>query len=404
MGAAFAAATLFFLVLCSYYILRPIRDELGTRNPGELQWLFTGTFVLSLMTVPLFGWASSRFARRRLLPAVLGFVTANVLAFYLVFRIAGIDGAPAYAFFIWLSVYNMAVISILWSFCNDVFQYERAKRLYGFVAAGASVGAITGPMLTATLVMRVGATNLMLLAGLLLLAAVPVAFYLSRWGEREQRSEAIPIGGETWEGVRLALRSPYLLKIAMLLLAITFMNTVLYFEQASILKSHVADAEQRTSILAGIDLAVNALTLAIELAALRSLLARFRIPRVLNVLFGLTAAGFIALSVFPGVLVLAAVQVFRRSSDYAMVRPIREILFTVVSREENYKAKNFLDVVVFRGGDAASGWAVAGLRGLFAAPQVAAFAIPVAVGAAWVASTLEPPAEKHLKEEAQHVA
>jgi ATP:ADP antiporter, AAA family len=404
LSAAAAAFALFFLILCSYYILRPIRDELSTRNPGELQWLFTGTFILSIVTVPLFGYAASRFSRRVLLPVVFAFITCNVLAFYLVFRTLGFAGIPSYAFFIWLSVYNLTVISIMWSFFNDVFQHERARRLYGFIAAGGSIGAITGPILTVVLVKHLGAVNLMLISAALMLLAMPLAIYLSLWGRTSTQQPTEPIPGSMWSGVRLALTSPYLLKIAVVLLAVAFLNTVLYFEQAAILARHVPDSAQRTQILAAIDFAVNGLALLLEFTAVGPLLTRFSAPKVLTTLFILNTVGFLVLGAVPLIAALVIFQVFRRSTDYAFVRPVREILFTVVSPEENYKAKNFLDVVVFRGGDAASGWAIAGLRALFSVSQIAILAVPVAAGAAWVAYSLRQrtqPQEPSL--EAQHV-
>ncbi len=389
--AAAAAFFLFFLVLCSYYILRPIRDELSTRNPGQLQWLFTGTFLSSVLTVPLFGWIVARIRRRKVLPITFIVFAIQLLLFYGIFERWQVTGWPAHAFFIWLSVYNMFVISAMWSFFNDIFHPEQAKRLYGFVAAGGSLGAVLGPLLTAVAVRAVGALNLILLACVLLIASIPLIFFLFRWSlaANPDQGGSAAIGGGVWSGIRLTLGSSYLLKISLLLFAFTFLATAIYFQQAAVLRNMVSSPEGRTQVLAAIDLAVNVLAMVVELAAVGPLLIRFGPGRVLSTLLVLNAAGFLLLGAAPLLITLALFQVFRRATDYSLVRPIREILFTVVSREEKYKAKNFMDVVVYRGGDAASGWAVTSLQALgLAAPQIALLCAPIAIGTAMLSRSL----------------
>jgi AAA family ATP:ADP antiporter len=391
LRATAAASGLFFLVLCSYYILRPIRDELSTRNPSQLQWLFTGTFLATLLTVPLFGGIVSHFSRRKVLPITIVFFASHLLVFYFLFERGQISGWVAYAFFIWLSVYNLLVVSAMWSLFNDIFRSEQAKRLYGFVAAGGSMGAIVGPLLTASAVKIVGAVNLMLLSGVLLAGSIPLVFYLFRWSSTHNPGPAREenIGGSIWSGVRLTLSSSYLLKISLLLVALTFLATALYFQQASVLRSEVSTPEGRTQVLAAIDLAVNILALLVEFTAVGPLLVRFGPGPVLAGLLVLNAAGFVALGMSPVLLTLALFQVFRRTTDYALVRPVREVFFTVVSREEKYKAKNFVDVVVFRGGDAVSGWAISGLQAIgVASPQIALLCAPIAIGAALLSRSL----------------
>jgi ATP:ADP antiporter, AAA family len=382
LRVAAAAFLLFFLTLCSYYILRPVRDELGTRHPEQLQWLFTGTFIASLLTVPVFGVIVSRFSRRKVVPVTFLFFAAHLILFYSCFARWGFDGRLANAFFIWLSVYNMFVVSAMWSLLNDVFDHEQAERLYGFIAAGGSAGAILGPLVTAAAVRPFGVLNLILLSGALLLLAVPSVFYLFSWSTHAKShpdQETAPIGGGIWNGVRLVLSSGYLLKISLLLVILTFLTTAVYFEQAAVLRTAISTAAERTRLLARIDLAVNIIALLVEITIAGPMLVRFGAQKVLLVLLLLNVVGFALLGSVGSLGFLVGFQVFRRASDYALIRPVREIFFTVVSREEKYKAKNFVDVVVVRGGDALSGWLLTAIRatGLTAA-HIALLCAPIA--------------------------
>jgi len=386
LGWAFAY---FFLLLSSYYILRPVRDEMAVQaGAGQLQWLFTATFVTMLALVPLFGWLCARLPRAKMLPAVYFFFALNLAAFWAASRmgVPARDIAPV--FFVWTSVFNLFVVSVFWSFMADLFDDAQAARLYGAIAAGGSCGAIAGPALTALAVTDLGASNLLLVSALLLVAAVGCIQELLAWGRRyprkgEARAEE-PIGGSIAAGVRAAFSSPYLLGICAYLLCYTTLSTTLYFQQVEIVRAEVPDSTERTRLFATIDLVVNSLTLIVQLVLTARLGAVLGVGWMLALMPIASLAGFAWLGAVPTLAVLIAFGVTRRVGEFAISKPVREALYTVVPREDRYKAKNFIDTVVYRGGDAFSGWLVAGLRGLGLGVSGIAFAaLPVAGG--WLA-------------------
>ncbi len=359
----------FFCLLCSYYMLRPVRDEMGVRGGVEnLQWLFTATFFAMLVAVPIFAALASRFPRRRLIPAVYGFFILCIVGFWGWLE-SGVAGSwAARTFFVWLSVFNLFVVSVFWSFMADTFDHRQAARLFGAIAAGGSAGAILGPGITASLAAEVGPAPLLPLAAGVLALTLPCMFGLARWSSRRRdgaprtgRAAEEPLGGAILEGVRAVAGSRYLVGICVFIWLYTTLATFLYFTQADILKTAIPDSGERTSVFAAIDLATNALTVGIQLFATARLVERFGLARTLALVPALVAVGFLALATAPALAVIATVQVVRRAGNYALARPGREMLFTVVSRMEKYKAKNFIDTVVYRGGDAVAGWAFAGL-------------------------------------------
>jgi AAA family ATP:ADP antiporter len=386
LGWAFAY---FFLLLSSYYILRPLRDEMAVQaGTAQLQWLFTATFVAMLALVPVFGWLCARLPRAKMLPAVYLFFALNLAVFWAAAR-AGVPSRDvAGVFFVWLSVFNLFVVSVFWSFMADLFDDAQAARLYGAIAAGGSCGAIAGPALTALTVKDLGATNLLILSAVLLVAAVGCIHELLAWSRRhprkgEARAEE-PIGGSIAAGVRAALSSPYLLGICAYLLCYTTLSTALYFLQVEIVRAEVPDSDERTRLFATIDLAVNSLTLVVQLALTARLGAVLGVGWMLALMPIVSLAGFAWLGAAPTLAVLIVFGVARRVGEFAISKPVREALYTVVPREERYKAKNFIDTVIYRGGDAFSGWLIAGLRGFGLAVSGISFAaLPVAAG--WVA-------------------
>jgi AAA family ATP:ADP antiporter len=364
----------FFLLLCSYYILRPVRDSLAVDlGPRSLRMLFTATFTAMLALVPLFGWLCARLSRARLLPLVYSFFALNLLAFAF-----ALDGR---VFFVWLSVFNLFVVSVFWSFMADLFDTAQAARLYGAIAAGGSLGAIAGPLAASLLVSPLGIRGLLILSAFLLSATVLCILMLGRWARAHPRHgeppPEAPIGGGILEGVRAALGSPFLLAICGYLLCYTGLSTALYFQQVHILAIEVPDAEARTRLLASVDLLVNGLTLALQLFAFSRLAAVLGPTGMLVVMPLVSLAGFLVLGAAPLLATLIAFGVTRRVGEFAISKPAREALFTVVPRRERYKAKNFIDTVVYRGGDALSGWVFAGLAG-------AAF-VAAGISAAWAA-------------------
>jgi len=375
----------FFFLLCAYYILRPVRDEMGILGGiKNLPWVFTGTFLAMLAVVPLFGWVSSRFPRRRFLPLVCGFFIFNLLVFYALFLSGWYSQVMARAFFIWISVFNLFVVSVFWSFMNDLFDQAQAKRLFGVIAAGGTAGAITGPALTSLLVQPLGVHHMLLISAAMLTMTIFCIHRLSGWFDlqapRAQR-ELIqkPIGGSWQAGVVLVAKSPYLSGICLLILLYSTLSTFLYLQQASIIQTSFSDSAERTSVFAMIDLAVNILTVLIQLFFTSRLVKHLGLAGSLALIPVLLVIGFIALSIAPVLAVLVIVQILRRAGNYAITRPSREMLYSVLGREEKYKAKNFIDTVVYRGGDAASAWVYDAFRAFgLSLGQIALIAAPLA--------------------------
>jgi AAA family ATP:ADP antiporter len=381
----------FFSLLCGYYIVRPMRDEMGIAGGVEqLQWLFTGTFLAMLAAVPLFGWVSGRFERRRFVPYVYYFFIANLLLFYLLFESSVRHAYVARAFFIWASVFNLFVVSVFWSFMADIFTNAQARRLFAPIAAGGTAGAIAGPVITTSLVLPLGPTNLLLISALFLGAAVVCIQRLLAWRAEQPESAASsaagrPMGGSIFAGVLRVAGSPYLLGISLLMLLLTTLATFLYFQQAHIVRASFDDPARRTALFAGMDLAVNVLTVLAQTLLAGRLVRWLGLGWTLALIPLLLGAGFLWLGLAPVLAVLVVVQVLRRAGNYAIMRPAREMLYVVLEREEKYKAKNFIDTVIYRGGDAASAWIYAALRTLGLSLSALAFvALPLAGLLAWV--------------------
>lgn len=397
----------FFCLLSSYYLLRPVRDEMGIRaGVDQLQWLFSGTFLVMLAAVPAFGWASSRWPRERLVPAVYLFFIAGLLGFYLILQAGGawqIWGARA--FYVWISVYNLFVVSVFWSLMVDLFSQEQGKRLFGVIAAGGSAGAILGPGTAAVLAQTAGTTRLLPAAALLLFGALLCARLLTRAKATPDGSCATQppgaLGGGIWEGISEVVQQRRLQGIALFIWLYTTLSTFLYFQQAHIVAGAFDNSADRTTTFALIDLAVNTLTVGLQLFATGRLLQTFGLGRSLALIPGLLALGFAALAIAPVLAVLASVQIARRAGNYGITRPAREVLYTGVERKARYKAKNFIDTVVYRGGDALAGWLYTGLQSVgLGTAGTALLAIPLALGWAalglWLGKTCEE--NKHEQE------
>jgi AAA family ATP:ADP antiporter len=384
----------FFCLLAAYYVIRPVRDEMAVQFGAErLQWLFTATFVTMVALIPVFGGLAARLPVKRLLPAIYGFFALNLVGFYAALE----SGAPlatlAPAFFVWVSVFNLFVVSVFWSFMADLYPTEAARRLFGVISAGGSLGAVTGPGLTAWLAPAIGIPNLLLVSAALLAAAIGCIVALLRHapggGARflrtaEEESGARP---RLWEGVARIVRSPYLAGICVFLVCYTLLSTLLYFFQTRLVPEYLPTPERRTQLFATLDLAVNALTLGLQLFVTGRLLSRFGVTVMLAALPAVAVVGFLVLGFAPTLAVLVVLGVLRRAGEFAISKPARETLYTVVPREEKYQAKNVIDTVVHRGGDATSAWGVAGLQALGLTLSGMAFAgVPVAC--LWLATAL----------------
>lgn len=390
----------FFCLLAGYYLLRPLRDAMGLQGGAdELQWLFSATFVAMAALVPLFGFLVTRLPPRRFVPLAYRFFSLSILGFCVLLAMDIGGPWPGRVFFVWLSVFNLFVISIFWSVLADCFSNEQGRRLFGFVAAGGTLGTFVGPALAAAMVTALGPVALMLGAVLLLEAAAQCFVRLypregqataasnAQPGAATATGEARPIGGSALAGLSLIVRSPYLLGLCGYLLLHTAASTFLYFEQGRIVVDAFASTAERTRFFALVDLGVSTATLLLQLLVTGRLLRRFGVAVALLVLPVASMLAFAAVAFSPTVGVLAGAQALRRAFDYAIARPARELLFTVVSREAKYKAKNAIETLVYRGGDAVSGWLSAGLAALgIGFAGVAALAMPLA--ALWAALSL----------------
>ncbi len=360
----------FFCLLCGYYVLRPVRDEMGIQaGLANLPWLFTATLAAMLVVVPIFGWLSSKFPRQRLLPGIYLFFTMNVVVFYFLFSRGIALADTAKTFFVWVSVFNLFVVSVFWSFMADLFTTEQAKRTYGLIAAGGSAGAITGPAFSAFLAKPLGVANLLPISAAFLVAAVLCIGYLGRWargreGHEAKSGEAGAMGGGIWDGAKLVFTSRYLLAICGFVLLYSSLSTFLYFQQQHIVSAAYTEPGQRTALFASMDLATNSLTLLLQLFVFNRLLKRWGLAAGLVLIPLLSVAGYLALAFAPVLVVLAVFGVTRRAGEFAIAKPARETLFNALSPAEKYKAKNFMDTAVYRAGDSASAWLFEGLKGL----------------------------------------
>jgi AAA family ATP:ADP antiporter len=371
----------FFLLLAAYYVLRPVRDAMAAQaGSAAVQQLFLYTFAAMLALVPLYGWLCARLPRAKFLPAVYAFFILNLVGFYFF--------PEPTVFFVWLSVFNLFAVSTFWSLMADLFDRAQAARLFGAIAAGGSCGAIAGPLLTVAAVQLLGADRLLLLSAVLLALALVAMTRLLRWGQAHPRqgepAADAPLGGSILAGARAALASPYLLGICAYLFCYTTLSTSLYMLQVEILPKAIPQRAEQIQFLASVDLAVNGLALLLQLFVTARLTARIGVGWMLALMPLVSLAGFALLGAAPTLAMLVAVGVTRRVGEFALSKPVREALYTVVPREDRYKAKSFTDTVVYRGGDALAGTAFGALRGAgLGASGLAWAALPVAAG--WLA-------------------
>jgi ATP:ADP antiporter, AAA family len=380
-----------FSVLFSYYILRPIRDEMGVASGVEnLQWLFTGTLIGMIAVNPPFAALVARLPRARFIAVSYRFFLVNLLLFALLLHTASAAQHVwiGRVFFIWTSVFNLFVVSVFWALMVDVFDAEQGKRLFGFIAAGATLGGIVGSSVTASLAKTVPTTFLLLGSALLLEIAVFCVRRLSRLFDALRRvpmagHDETPIGGSVVSGFAHAFKSTYLINVSVYILLFAVTSTFLYFQQAEIARQSFADRGARTAFFARVDLWVNVLTLAAQLFLTGRVLRWVGVAATLAALPLISIMGFGTLALAPTIAVLVIYQVIRRAGNFAFARPTREVLFTVVPREDKYKAKSFIDTVIYRLGDQVGAWSYAGL-GLFGLGMTGIAVVAVPISLAWL--------------------
>ena len=396
-----AAFAYHFLLFTGYYILRPIRDSMGVTGGVEnLDEQFGWVLLSMLAIVPLFGWVSGRFRRSVFLPWTYVFFVVQLVAFWAVFNAREDDTATARVFFVWVSVINLPLISVFWSFMADLFDKEQGKRLFAFITAGASVGAMSGSAVTAFLAKAVGEVNLLLVSAALIAATIFLMRYLLAWSAgRESRgelAEARPIGGNPFAGLWKVLSTPYLGGIALFIFLMAGVNTVLYLQQAGLLEVNFPDRDARTAFLGRIELVMAVITLVLQFFAVGRLTRRAGVAAMIVVVPLFVAAGFLLISASPTLMTLVAVFIARRVGQYAIVRPCREMLYTTVDRESKYKAKNVNDTLVYRTSDWVFAKAQVWIESAFQASLAGMALFGAGIAAAWavVAWTLGRAHEK----------
>lgn len=376
-----------FCILLSYYILRPVRDEISSADRGNLQYLWTAVFFVMLLAVPLYSVAVSRFSRGVFIPLANRFFAANILAFFAVLQIFGGPEARAWidrVFYVWVSVYALFVVTVFWGFIADLYRNQQGKRVFGLIAMGSSLGGLAGSYIVSQIADSVPVFYLLLISVVPLEIASRLAGALHRHSTaegtalRKEGPERVP--GGALSGIGTVFRSPYLRGIAIYLTIMTFASTVLYFQQAELVGAAFPDRGERTAFYALIDLWTNSLTLFAQVFVVAHVIRWFGVGRALAFVPVLAALGFLALGAYPLLAVLVGLQVLYRAGRYAISRPAREVLFTVVGREERYKSKAFIDAAVYRGGDLASSWIYTGLGAIgLSLGAIALVAAPVAV-------------------------
>ncbi|HTC52118.1 MAG TPA: MFS transporter [Steroidobacteraceae bacterium] len=375
LSAVLLSMLYFFFLFGSYSVVKPVRDAMGTvYGIKHLNELFTGTFIGTLILAPLYAGMASRLKLSNFLPWVYGFIALSILGFYALFSGGKVsDRYVAAGFYIWVSVFNMLIISVFWSFMADIFSRTQAKRLFGFIAAGGTVGGIAGPAIATLLAKKVGNDGLMLISAggfiataflVKLLANERDKLVAASGSEGQSTNINHRLGGNPLDGFLLLLKSPYLLLIAGFLLLMTFISTVVYTQLGDLMTKAFTDRNARTQVYALIELVVNSLAVVIQLIGTGRIIKRFGVTLGLMLNPIIMVFAFLAIAFSPVLMILGSLQVVRRVAEYAVAKPTREMLFTVVDQESKYKAKNVIDTVVYRGGDLVASFAsVAVLNG-----------------------------------------
>lgn len=391
--ALFISCLYFYLVLCAYYIFRPIRNEMTIAIGLEyIQWLLMLSMLVLFAVMPIFGWITGKFKTRQFMGYCTLFFASNLVIFSFLFNVEQRPVWVSSTFFVWVNVFNMFIVSLFWSFMNDVYSRTQSKRLFAFIASGGTLGALTGPVLHRFLVDDLGLAALLLISAVILASSVFCINWLIKWENTEFDPEDVDhtphtvkdesLRGSIWDGLMLIIKSPYLMGICAFVALYAISLTFVMIYQAELIEATYPDPIERTKIFSMIDFASTAIALVLQILVTSNLIRwiGFRATFLLIPL-GITI-GFTFIAAYPVLLVTMVMTVFRRAGDYAIMKPAREMLFSVVSREEKYRSKNFIDTAILRTGDTTGAWLLAGARALGAS----ATAIPligVGMGIAW---------------------
>ncbi|HKZ74089.1 MAG TPA: Npt1/Npt2 family nucleotide transporter, partial [Steroidobacteraceae bacterium] len=384
-AAVVAAFSLFFFVFCGYFAVRPVRETLGTILGEErVADLYFWTWMGALTLIPTYGYLVGRVRRSVLLPSLYGFVALALACVGVLLYSNGESIGVAQFFYVFISVLNLFIVSVFWSFLLELFDSAQSKRLFGVIAAGGTAGALVGPLVTDVMVGYLGNSGVLFLGATMFAVAilcqrVLLAIWLRERAagtaaaeSRAQVREDRPIGGNPFAGVTLVMRSPYLLGIAAFVVLLASVSTFLYFEQLRLVRESFPDIEQRTRIFARLDWIVQSLTIVSQIFITGRIASRLGLTVLLAIVPVAMVFGFLALAASGTFAMLAVVFVLRRAGEYAFVRPGREMLFSRLDTETKYKAKNFIDVPVYRGADWLSGQVKTGLDAAGFAPAIVA--------------------------------
>ncbi len=382
-----------FVLMTAYFILRPVRDALSSDwSDQQLSWLWTSTFFISIIAVSIYGAVISRIRFKIIVPSVYAFFAATFVAFYVLGTTLGDNDLVNRAFYVWLSVFSLYHLSVFWTFMSGLYNKEQAKRLFGVIAMGASAGAIVGPSIPTFFADNIGTLNLLLIAAVLLMVPIPIIgklerFRFSHLGNEDVQADLAreqQLGSNPFAGFVKFVSNPYLLAIGVFILLYVFMSTTVYFELRKMLGD--LDRDVRTQVWGGIDLAVNSLALITALFVTGRLATRVGMPATLALIPLLMVGGWLVVALSPALAVLIGLQVVRRAGNYAITRPGREMLFTVVDTETRFKAKPVIDIVVYRGGDVATAWLYTALSTTLGIGLAGIAIIAAAVAAVWAAA------------------
>ena len=360
----------FFCVLSSYYILRPVREQMAVGSgPDTIPYLFIGTFIAMLVATPVFGWVASRFPRRVFLPWVYLFFISNIIIFWIVFSRAVNNGGEyiwlGRTFFVWLSVFNLFIVSVFWSFMADIYTREQGRRLFGVITAGGSIGALFGGAVTSALVVPIGFQNLLPISAAILLLAVLCISQLRVWVVREHEDEITetvesgePLGGNPFAGITHLLSSKYFAGIAISSVIASLLGTALYMFMAELIETAIPDANEQTRFFSNINVVTSALSLVGQMFLVKHVVSRFGIGVSLALMPAVSVMGFALLAFDPVLGVVTFLTIARRALGFGFTKPTTDMLYSVVTPEEKYKTKNFIDTAVYRGGDVIGTWTV----------------------------------------------
>ena len=397
-----------FLILTGYYITKPIRDSIGASNMEALPWMFTATLIAMLVANAAFAATVARMSRRKFIPLAYGFFIFVFGLFFIAMR-SRPEAEQVWisrGFFVWVSVFNLFNTAVFWAFITDLFTVEQGKRLYGFIAVGGTLGAILGAYITKHYVREMGPANLLVIsAAMFAIAGFLVRFFPRGFAEQPKAAatQEAPIGGSVWSGITHICHSPYLMGLAASIVLYTTTSTWAYFQQSELAGAALKTSADRTVFFGNLEIWVNSITVLIQIFLTGRLLKWFGVAFTLVSLPVVSMIGFGAMGFAASLAMLAVFQVARRAAAYALMRPSREILFTVLKREDKYKVKSVTDTLGYRTGDQLGSWSYHGLQGLgLNLNTISWVAVPVTVG--WCALSIWLARKQRVLAEAQEQA